>query len=174
MFSHRPTSAAAAHESAVRFAAGDPDAIREMYQTYGRLVYAVAYRVLGDVTLAEDAVEQTFVQAWRTARASGPPAALGSRIATIAYGVAMAVDSRDRRSIASPSLAEIYAVWEVRQALQDLPAQDRDLIRLQHHGELTHAEIGRQLAIPPGIVPARNVRALRRLAGLLSRLRLAT
>ncbi|MFN2561928.1 MAG: sigma factor [Jatrophihabitans sp.] len=38
-----------------------------MYERYGRLVFSVAYKVLGDVQLAEDAAQQTFVQAWRAA-----------------------------------------------------------------------------------------------------------
>ena len=38
-----------------RFRQGDPDAVREIYRSHGRLVYAVAYRVLGDRGLAEEA-----------------------------------------------------------------------------------------------------------------------
>src|SRR5438270_147926 len=45
----------------------DPAAVRTMYREYGRLVYAVAHRVLGRHDLAEDAVQQTFVNAWRAA-----------------------------------------------------------------------------------------------------------
>ena len=50
-----------------RFRAGDPEAVRRVYRAYGRLVYAVAYRVLGDRALAEEATQQTFVKAWRAA-----------------------------------------------------------------------------------------------------------
>jgi DNA-directed RNA polymerase specialized sigma24 family protein len=45
-----------------RFAAGDEDAVRTIYRTYGRLVFAVAYKVLGDRALAEDATQQAFLQ----------------------------------------------------------------------------------------------------------------
>ena len=38
-----------------------------MYREYGRLAYAVAYRVLGRDDLAEEAVQQTFVRAWQAA-----------------------------------------------------------------------------------------------------------
>src|SRR6266545_4780476 len=57
---------------AERFAAGDPDAIRAVYQRYGRLVYSVAHKVLGDSSLAEDATQQAFVQAWRSAATYDP------------------------------------------------------------------------------------------------------
>jgi DNA-directed RNA polymerase specialized sigma24 family protein len=55
------TTPAAQQQCRLRFAAGDPAAIRAAYRTYGQSVYAVAYRVLGDVALTEDAVQQTFV-----------------------------------------------------------------------------------------------------------------
>ena len=62
-------------------------------------------------------------------------------------------------------------MWEVRLALDRLSDQDRELIRLQHYGELTHTEIAGRLAIPLGTVKSRSFRAHRRLAGLLSHLR---
>jgi RNA polymerase sigma-70 factor (ECF subfamily) len=55
--------------------------------------------------------------------------------------------------------------------LEELPDQDRELIRLQHYDELTHSEIARQLAVPLGTVKSRSFRAHRRLAGLLGHLR---
>jgi hypothetical protein len=70
-----------------------------------------------------------------------------------------------------PSVEQIFDVWEVRQALEKLPDQDRELIRLQHYAELTHTEIADELAIPLGTVKSRSFRAHRRLAGLLGHLR---
>ncbi|MCW2645582.1 MAG: polymerase, sigma-24 subunit, subfamily [Pseudonocardiales bacterium] len=168
-----------------RFGAGDPDSVRAVYQTYGRLVYSVAYKVLGDAGLAEDATQQTFVQAWRAAGTYDPSRALGAWLAAIARRAAIDVYRRERRhrgveDIAShenalvtapPSAEQIYDVWEVRQALENLPGQDRELIRMQHFDELTHAEIAGQLAIPVGTVKSRSFRAHRRLAGLLGHLR---
>jgi RNA polymerase sigma factor (sigma-70 family) len=172
-------------EVAAGFAAGDPDSVRVVYQTYGRMVHSVAYQVLGDVGLAEDATQQTFIQAWRKAASYDPTRALGPWLATIARRAAIDVyrhnrrhqgleglDSADPALISLPPSAEqIYDVWEVRRALDALPAQDRELIRLQHFGELTHTEIAEQLAIPIGTVKSRTFRAHRRLAGLLGHLR---
>jgi RNA polymerase sigma-70 factor (ECF subfamily) len=172
-------------EVAAGFAAGDPDMVRVVYQTYSRLVYSVAYKVLGDVGLAEDATQQTFIQAWRAAGSYDPSRALGPWLATIARRAAVDVFRRDRRhqSIEGldsaeaalisqpPSAEQIYDVWEVRRALDMLPAQDRELIRLQHYREMTHTEIAEQLAIPIGTVKSRTFRAHRRLAGLLGHLR---
>ena len=170
---------------AARFADGDPEAVREAYQAYGRLVYAVAYKVLGDSSLAEDATQQTFLQAWRAAATYDPTRELGPWLATIARRAAISLYRRDRRhqdldevdpadpSLASPppSVEQLYEVWEVRRALEALPSQERELISLQHYRELSHSEIAEHLAIPIGTVKSRTYRAHRRLAGLLGHLR---
>jgi RNA polymerase sigma factor (sigma-70 family) len=173
---------------AARFAAGDREMIRVIYQRYGRLVYSVAYKVLGDTGLAEDATQQTFLQAWRAAGSYDPSRALGAWLAGIARRAAIDAYRRDRRHrgvepidsadsadpalvTTPPSVEQIFDVWQVRQALEKLPDQDRELIRLQHYAELTHTEIADELAIPLGTVKSRSFRAHRRLAGLLGHLR---
>jgi RNA polymerase sigma factor (sigma-70 family) len=170
---------------AAEFASGDAGSIRVVYQTYGRLVFSIAYKVLGDVGLAEDATQQTFVQAWRAATTYDPSRALGAWLTTIARRVAIDVHRRERRhrnlrSIDSsdpalvtmpPSDDQIYDLLEVRRALDKLPDHDRELIRLQHYDELTHVEIASRLDIPVGTVKSRSFRAHRRLAGMLGHLR---
>jgi len=173
-------------ELASWFASGDADSVRVVYQTYGRLVFAIAYRVLGDTGLAEDATQQTFVQAWRAAGTYDPTRALGAWLTTIAKRVAIDVYRRERRHrnlddldtsnsgsliTLPPSVDQIHDVAEVRRALDKLPAADRDLIRMQHFDELSHAEIAQELEIPLGTVKSRVFRAHRRLADLLSHLR---
>jgi RNA polymerase sigma factor (sigma-70 family) len=170
---------------AAQFAAGDPDAVRAVYQTYGRLVYSVAFKVLGDVGLAEDATQQTFVQAWRAADSYDPTRALGPWLASIARRAAIDVYRRTRRhqthygldsadaSLVSPppSAEQIYEVWEVRRAIDALPPDDRELVRLQHFLGLSHAEIADRLKIPVGTVKSRTFRVHRRLLGRLGHLR---
>src|SRR5579859_5229712 len=112
------------------FAAGDPDAVRAVYGEYGRLVYAVAYKTLGDRELAEEATQQAFVQAWRASGSYDPAREMGSWLATIARRAAIDVYRREaRRSHGSlddadpadpalvtlpPSVERAYDVWEVR------------------------------------------------------------
>jgi RNA polymerase sigma factor (sigma-70 family) len=177
-------------ELAVRFAAGEPGSVAEVYEAYGRLVYTTALRVLGDSNLAEDATQQTFVQAWQNAASFDPSRNLAPWLATIAGRSAIDIHRRNRRhrdhrelnaltltepSLSSPppSAEQIYDVWQVRRAVNTLPEQDRELIRLQHYRELTHTEIADRLSIPLGTVKPRSFRAHRRLAGLLGHLRAA-
>lgn len=174
---------------ASRFASGDADMVRVVYQTYGRLVFSIAYKVLGDTGLAEDATQQTFVQAWRAARTYDPSRPLGAWLTTIAKRVSIDVYRREKRhrnlenvdtAVSStlvtlpPSAEQIHDVEEVRRALDELSAADRELIRMQHFDELSHAEIARELRIPLGTVKSRTFRAHRRLAVALAHLRTQT
>ena len=169
-----------------RFRTGDPDAIGAVYREYGGLVYAVAHRVLGDRTLAEDATQQAFVQAWRGARSFDPSRELGPWLATIARRVAIDVHRREARR-AHQSLDEVtsdpalvtlpesvegaYEAWEVRRALDDLPAEEQEVVRLQHLEGLSQSEVAQRLGVPVGTVKSRSFRAHRHLAARLGHLR---
>jgi RNA polymerase sigma factor (sigma-70 family) len=172
---------------AARFRDGDPDAVRAVYREYGGLVHAVAHRVLGDRGLAEEATQQAFVQAWRAAASFDPGRELGPWLATIARRVAIDVHRREARRASVPlddaaiarmpvvvlpdSAASAHDVWEVREALAELPPEERDVVRLQHLQGLTQAEVASALGIPIGTVKSRSVRAYRRLAARLGHLR---
>jgi RNA polymerase sigma factor (sigma-70 family) len=170
-----------------RFRDGDADAVRAVYREYGRLVYAVAHKVLGDKTLAEDATQQAFVQAWKAAATFDPSRELGPWLATIARRAAIDIHRREARRPAQaiedvspghpaivtlpPSAEQAYDVWEVRRAIDELPADEREVVRLQHLEGLTHAAVAERLAVPVGTVKSRSFRAHKRLAGRLGYLR---
>ena len=166
------------------FRDGDPDAIRAVYRAYGGLVFSVASRVLGDRGLAEEATQQTFVKAWRAAASFDPSRELGPWLATIARRVALDVYRRESRRAHSTiddetvdrsgvltipdRAAAAYDAWEVRQAVADLPAEEREVVRLQHLDGLTQGEIAARLEVPVGTVKSRSARAYRRLATTLA------
>jgi RNA polymerase sigma factor (sigma-70 family) len=170
-----------------RFRQGDPDAVRSVYRSHGRLVYAVAYRVLGDRGLAEEATQQAFVKAWRAAQNFDEQRELGPWLAAIARRVAIDLYRREAlRStepiesvgagnpalVSAPKSAEaIYDVWEVRDALTQLPPDEEEVVRLQHLDGFTHAQIAERLGVALGTVKSRSFRAHKRLAALLGHLR---
>jgi RNA polymerase sigma factor (sigma-70 family) len=170
-----------------RFAAGDADAVRSVYREYGRLVHAVASRVLRDRSLAEEATQQTFVQAWRAAGSFDPNRELAPWLVTIARRVAIDVHRREARRAhdsvdvvnaadpalvtEAPSAERIYEVWVVRQAVDALPEDEREIVRLQHLEGLTHQVIADRLGMPIGTVKSRSFRAHTRLAASLGHLR---
>ena len=50
-----------------RIAAGDEHALGELYDRHGGVAFGLATRVLGDGSLAEDAVSEGFLSLWRSA-----------------------------------------------------------------------------------------------------------
>jgi RNA polymerase sigma factor (sigma-70 family) len=166
------------------FVNGEPDAVRAVYSEYGKLVYAVAYKVLADRSLAEEATQEAFVRAWRGAASYDPSRELGPWLATIARRTAIDVYRRTARRPHSllveegpsfvalpPSIERTYDIWEVRRALAQLAPADAALVRLQHLEGLTQAEVAQQMGIALGTVKSRTFRAHRRLAELLGHLR---
>ncbi len=161
--------------------------VRAVYREYGRLVYAISLRALGSKELAEDATQQTFVQAWQAADRFESDRELAPWLATIARRVAIDIHRRESRRAAAalddvpaddpalvtmpPGLEQWYEAWQVRQAIDALPPDERAVVRLQHLDGLTHAEIAEQLGVPAGTVKSRSHRAHQRLAVALTSLR---
>jgi RNA polymerase sigma-70 factor (ECF subfamily) len=165
-----------------RFVAGDPDAVRHLYRAYGRPVFAVAYRILQERTLAEEAVQQTFLQAWRAAGRFDPERKVAPWLYTIARRVAIDLYRRERRhrsedledaeiAVLPATFEGTWAAWEIRRALEQLPPEERAVLAATHYEGLTHEEAAAGLGIPVGTVKSRSHRAYRRLAELLSHLR---
>jgi RNA polymerase sigma-70 factor (ECF subfamily) len=170
-----------------RFRDGDDDAVRLVYREYGRLVFTVAMRTLGQRELAEEATQQTFIQAWRAAASyeSGRP--LGPWLATIARRVAIDIHRREARRATTaiddvpaghgalitlpPSADAMHAAWAVREAIDDLPPDEREVVRLQHLEGFSQGEVAERLGVPIGTVKSRSFRAHKRLAARLGHLR---
>jgi RNA polymerase sigma-70 factor (ECF subfamily) len=175
------------HALLVSFRRGEASGVRALYRAYGRLVYAVAHRVLGHHELAEEATQQTFVRAWRAADRIDVDRDPAAWLATIAKRAAIDVYRREARRqeralddvaaddaalVSLPAdLDALDAVWHVRRAIDALPSVEATIVRLQHLDGLTHTQISQQLGIALGTVKSRSHRAHRRLAALLGHLR---
>ena len=164
-----------------RFRSGDPDAVRELYDAYGRSVFSVAYQALGDRGLAEEAVQQTFLQAWRAAGRFDPNREPGPWLYAIARRVAVDLYRRERRHLTADEEPEVallplsfeatWETWEVRLALDQVPEDEQAILRATHYLGFTQEETAERLGIPIGTVKSRSHRAHRRLAELLSHLK---
>jgi RNA polymerase sigma-70 factor, ECF subfamily len=166
-----------------RFRAGDESALAEVFDHYAGPMLAVASHMLADRRLAEEAVQQAFVQAWRAASTFEPERALGPWLRSIVRRTAVDVWRRERRhearsfdevaqvdlpSVDPPSIADASDVWAVREAIDALPPASREVIRLAHLEHLTQPEIAARLDIPLGTVKSRTHHAYRLLATALS------
>ena len=167
-------------ELATRFRTGDEAAIRELYRRFGGPVFTVAKSLLADREQAAEAAQQTFVQAWRAARTFDASKPLAPWLYAIARRVAIDMFRKNQRTIPaarneengdipveSISFERIWEAWEIRRAVDELPAEEKAVVRLQHYEGLTHSQIAGRLGVAVGTVKSRSHRAHRRLAAAL-------
>ena len=64
-------------------------------------------------------------------------------------------------------LETVWEVFEVRSALDRLPDEERQVVKMSHFDGLTHVEIAERLDIPVGTVKSRSHRAHQRLIEML-------
>jgi RNA polymerase sigma-70 factor, ECF subfamily len=162
-----------------RVRARDADAFEALYDRYHRLVYGVALRVLGDSLGAEDVTQTVFLKLW------GNPGLFrdgnfGAWIARVSRN--RAVDVARSRSLhgtaeISESLAAEDALEDtalanvdgerVREALAQLPPEQREPIVLGFFEGATQEQIADRTGLPLGTVKTRIRTGLRRLRGAL-------
>lgn len=161
----------------VDLAAGDHDALAELYRRHGGVVWGVARRVCNDRTLAEDVTQIVFVDLWRRPNRFDP--ARGRlRPWLVAQAHARAVDAvrsesaRQRRhehegTYAAPpapdveSAAHVAALsHDVRLAVGQLAAEERDAIVLAYFGGHSYRETAALLGAPEGTVKSRIRRGM--------------
>ncbi|GAA2561115.1 RNA polymerase sigma factor [Pseudonocardia hydrocarbonoxydans] len=161
-----------------RFLAGDPSALRELYDLHGRAVFGFALRCLRSHHDAEDVTQQVFVRAWR-GRAGFDPARgrIGAWLMGIArHQIADRLSARARdtdiaaRAARSPMQLPPRGVPDrvveavvVADELNRLPAQQRTVVRLAFFDDLTHQQIASLTGLPLGTVKSHLRRGLERL-----------
>jgi RNA polymerase sigma-70 factor, ECF subfamily len=163
-----------------RFASGDKAAIREIYARYSGPIFTVAMGTLAKRDLADEVVQTTMLKAWRASGTFDPSRELAPWLYAIARRTAIDVYRREQRNLTHEELADdqvavvplsferTWEAWEVRNAVEQLPDHERDVIRLAHFHGMTHSEIAERLGVPIGTVKSRANRAHGRLATLLA------
>jgi RNA polymerase sigma factor (sigma-70 family) len=166
-------------------ARGDENALAELYDRVGRMAYGLAFRVLRDAKLAEDAVQEGFLAVWRKAASFSPERAKASTwILTLVHRRAVdMVRSEQRRRTesydagsgpepgAEPSAED--AAWlhfdrmRVQEALGQLPDIQRESIELAYYGGYSQSELAERLGVPLGTIKSRMFAGLARLRELL-------
>jgi RNA polymerase sigma factor (sigma-70 family) len=165
-------------------ARADQSALSELYDRFGRVAYGVAVRILRDEKLAEDAVQEGFLAAWRNADRFMPERAKASTwLLTLVHRRAVDLVRRENRrraeslpddaDYASSDSAEDDA-WlrfereRVQDALRKLPDQQREALELAYYGGFTQSELAERLGQPVGTIKSRMFTGLARLRELLA------
>ena len=163
-------------------ARSDEVALGELYDRFGRVAYGLAFRILRDRALAEDAVQEGFMTAWRTADRFMPERAKASTwLLTLVHRRAVDLVRREERRRADPlepyaepavgSTAEAAELRDrretVQRALARLPEEQRRPIELAYYGGFTQSELAERLGEPLGTIKSRMFAGLKRLRELL-------
>ncbi|WP_019498924.1 sigma-70 family RNA polymerase sigma factor [Pseudanabaena sp. PCC 6802] len=143
-----------------RITAKDQAALSILYDRYARIIYTLAYRVLGSVEESEEVVLDVFNQVWRiagtyTAQKGRVDAWLFmltrsralDRLRSLARTTKATVASEELAMTRSPSdtpeenaiLLERSAV--VKSALAQLPVEQREVLELAYYKGMTHTQI---------------------------------
>lgn len=163
-------------------ARGDEQALAALYDRFGGVAYGVAFRILRDASLAQDAVQDAFLAAWRTAAAFDPARGSASTwLLTLVHRRAVDVVRREERRradsledvpvAAGDATDETAELREQRRAVQgalaQLPDDQRQALELAYYGGLSQSELAERLGVPLGTIKSRMFAALGRLRELL-------
>lgn len=168
----------------------DADAFEELFKRYSPAAYGLALRVTAHEAIAQEVVNDTFLALWRAPEAYDPSrGTLRTFLLSLAHHRAVDAVRREERlrrrtqkalNLDNPGgedVAEevVEEVWlsqrrkEVREALQTLPPEQRQVLEMAYFGGMTQARIAEELSIPLGTVKTRTLAAMRKLQRALYR-----
>ncbi len=162
-----------------RIGRGEEDALSELYRRYGGRVFRFAFSLTGRLELAEEVVQETFVALWKGARGYAGRASVSTWILGIARNQSFAAIRREEKGARFPpdppdlpdpqqELEAEACTARVRKAVDELPAQQREVVFLAFYEGLPYQQIARIVGVPEGTVKSRMYHARRRLGeGLL-------
>ncbi|HVO52860.1 MAG TPA: sigma-70 family RNA polymerase sigma factor [Solirubrobacterales bacterium] len=148
--------------------------VREAYAAHAGELYGFAMRSLGDAGLAEEAVQEAFVRAWRAGERFDPE--IGSlrtwlfailRNVVIDLGRARAARPRVAEGGVEPTVEpfdQALLSWQVEEAMRRLGDDHRRVLVETYYRGRPYAEVAAELGIPEGTVKSRvyyGLRALR-------------
>lgn len=158
----------------LEFQRGSSAAFLELFERYREKIYAFFRRRLSEVTRAEELAQETFLAVLRGVNRYEPRALFR----TYLYGIAMNLVATERRKRAResnnpsgnaspPAHSDPESVLAVREALEKLSSDDREVLLLREYEQLSYAEIAQTLRVPVNTVRSRLFRARMALRDLL-------
>jgi RNA polymerase sigma-70 factor (ECF subfamily) len=148
--------------------------VREAYAAHAGELYGFAVRSLGDRGLAEEAVQETFLRAWRAGERFDPQ--IGSLRTWLFAILRNVVIDLGRARAARPGVAEggvepsvepfeeALLAWQIEEAMRRIGDQHRHVLLETYYRGRPYAEVAEELGVPEGTVKSRvyyGLRALR-------------
>jgi RNA polymerase sigma-70 factor (ECF subfamily) len=159
-------------------ARSDEQALAELYRRFGRMAYGLAFRILRDDALAQDAVQEAFLGVWRAAgRFTAERSKPSTWLLTLVHRRAVDLVRREERRRTEPLQPETEPAGveppdeaeqltqrhAIRAALRELPPEQREAIELAYYGGYTQSELAERLGQPLGTIKSRMFTGLARL-----------
>jgi RNA polymerase sigma-70 factor (ECF subfamily) len=163
-------------------ASGNSAALETLYARYGRACFSLARRIVADVTLAQDVVQEVFLAVWRDPqRYDGRRGGFSTWLMSTTHHKAVDVVRREENQRKRAASAEALRIvkgpdpsphdetWagvrseRVRVALAALPAVQREALGLAYYGGFTQREVAGLTNTPLGTVKTRMLAGMRKL-----------
>ena len=172
----------AAIEGASRYSGSVGDTTHDLYRRYGKQIYAYCFHRLRSKEEAEDAVQTTFMNAFRSLQRGATAEHEQAWLYKIAQNVCIArhTSSSRRLRLESPNDLEVLQevvpshegeepleLFGIEEALERMPENQRRAILLREWQGLSYREISEQLDLSQAAVEMLIFRARRTLAGAL-------
>lgn len=163
----------------IRAQSGDREAFAALFEQYKNLVFRTAYLMLGESAEAEDALQEIFVQVYKSLAGFDPRKAA---FTTWLYRVTFNYCLNHRRKKhpftlgleeVSPALksefpgAQLAEAEVLQEAIGNLTDKQRAVVILRYFWDLPYAEIAQILDLPLGTVKSRIDLAIKTLRKLL-------
>ena len=146
------------------------------YAAHGPELYRFALRSLGDSGLAEEAVQTTYVRAWRNAERFDDE--LGTlrtwlfailrnvvidlaRARNVRPAVSADGDAAEQQQTAADDIDRILVAWQVEEALRRLSPEHRTALVETYYRARPYEAVAEDLGIPVGTVKSRVYYALK-------------
>lgn len=148
---------------------GDKEAFTTLVLSYGDRLYSVAYRILRDTGRAEDAVQQTFLTAWRDLRQLRDDDRIQAWLYRLLVNACFAEVRHTRRwqpglrlvtdldvgPSTNDTQVDVALRDELERAFRRLSAEQRAVLVMHHYLGLSGAEIAETLGLSAGTVRSR-------------------
>lgn len=155
-------------------------ALAEIYRRHAGAVYGLARRVLSNVQVAEEVVQEIFLRLWSNPQRFDPGrGSLRSFLLTQTHGRAVDLlrsessrrnrEEREARQTAEAGYDIEHEVWDLtvaeqlRDVVATLPYAERRAIELAYFGGHTYREVAAILAEPEGTIKGRIRTGLQRM-----------
>jgi len=156
---------------------GDIESFGELCRRYYAAMVAVAYAVLSDHQLAEDAAQESFARALVNLKNLKNSARFVQWLAAICRNVAKDMVTAKARHISTEDFSQVARENNsddensraILRAIEQLPAPARELIVLRYYNNLSYEQIGSILGISRATINGRILRAKRKMANYLRR-----